>query len=269
MNPVIEEQTKKAIEETTSWYTVAIDVSLASSVCPDWGTGSILKFQERLFVLTCKHVVKEEYKSEQIKFLFRDESEQKGTYFKEDIKNASLMELTNIPKTSAVTLPIVNRFYSDDTDDLVLMEIDPAFELFREYNLYHMQLDTENLPEVDTVVCLMGFPRELIRKTSTDGRGGAFPYFLASRVVEKNVTDDKYDKDRHFLIEYEHNEKSVVINGLSGCGIWTHIFPEQQEIWTTNLRLVGVQTGIYQGSEVLKATRIERVIKRLKEAVDN
>lgn len=262
MNPVIEEQTKKAIEETTSWYTVAIDVSLASSASPDWGTGSILKFQERLFILTCKHVVKEEYKSEQIKFLFRDESEQKGTYFKEDIKNASLMELTNIPETSAVTLDIVDRFYSNDTDDLVLLELDPALKLFREYNIYHMQLDTEILPEVDTVVCLMGFSRELFRKIS-EGHYGFFHCFIASRIVEKNVTDDKYDENRHFLIEYEHKENSVVINGLSGCGIWTHIFPEKQEIWTPNLRLVGVQTGIYQRSEVIKATRIERVIELL------
>ncbi len=95
-------------------------------------------------------------KSEQIKFIFRDDNEQKGTYFKNDIKNTSLMELTKIPKTSAVTLPIIQRFYSDDADDLVLLELDPTLELFKKYNPYHMQLDTEILPEVDTVVCLMG-----------------------------------------------------------------------------------------------------------------
>ena len=89
--------------------------------------------------------------------------------------------------------------------------------------------------------------------------------YLASRVVERNVNDDKYDKDIHSLIEYERSEKSVVINGLSGCGIWRHISTEQLELWSSNLRLVGVQTGIYQRSEVLKATRIERVIELLKE----
>lgn len=58
MIPEIEKQRRIAIPKTVSRYTILIDTSLAAKVNQDWGTGSILKFQERLFILTCKHVVK-------------------------------------------------------------------------------------------------------------------------------------------------------------------------------------------------------------------
>jgi len=80
---VIEEQRRIAIPKTVSRYTILIDVSLASSVHHDWGTGSILKFQERLFILTCKHVVKEEYDSKQISYFFNDGMKNRDSdYFK-------------------------------------------------------------------------------------------------------------------------------------------------------------------------------------------
>ncbi len=68
-------------------------------------------------------------------------------------------------------------------------------------------------------------------------------------------------KKKHFLIGYDYiDNKSVVIpGGMSGCGIWTYIPIKPQEVWTTNLRLLGVQNAIYKDFEVLRATRIERV----------
>ncbi len=203
----IERQRRLAIPKAVSGYTVLIDVSLASGisdenlasgVSPAWGTGSILKFQERLFILTCKHVVKEEYKSEQIKYFFRDEREQTSTDSKDDIKNASLIELqATVPKTYAVTLHNVRRFYSDDKDDLVLIEIDPTLELFKNYNFYHITLNIEVLPKVDTKIYLTGFSRELM-KPRRDGYVSSFSYFLGSRVVEKNVYQN-YDKKKAFF----------------------------------------------------------------------
>jgi hypothetical protein len=237
---------------------------LASAVHPDWGTGSILKFQERIFILTCKHVVKEEYKSEQIKYFFRDEREQTSTDSKDDIKNASLIELqTTVPKTYAVTLLDVRRFYSDDEDDLVLLEINPTLELFKNYNFYHITLNIEVLPKVDTKICLIGFPRELIR-TRRDGSVSSFPYCLGSRVLKKTFNADEYHKKKHFLIEGNIDDKqSINHKGLSGCGIWAYIPIKPQEVWTTNFRLLGVQIGMYKEGKVLKATRIERVIELL------
>ncbi len=263
MIPEIEKQRRIAIPQTVSWYTVLIDVSLASNKAPNWGTGSIVKFKERLFILTCKHVVKEEYDLEQIRYFFGYGMEQKWMDSKDDIKKISMAH-TNVPRTSAVTLPVVQRFYSDDTDDLVLLELDPALEIFRKYDLYDMELGIGISPKIDDEACLMGFSRELIQKATSDRCGCYIPSFLASTVVEKEINDPDYDKKRHFLIEYEKNEKSVDIHGLSGCGIWIHIVPEKQEIWTTNLRLLGVQTGIYEKSEMIIATRIERVFELLK-----
>jgi hypothetical protein len=266
MIPVIEEQTRKAIHEATSWYTVAIDVSLASKGSLAWGTGSILKFQERLFILTCEHVVQREYKDEEIRYLFRDDNELKGHYCVDNVKNASLRELTENPETLAVMLPLVHRFYSDEEDDdLVLLELDPRSELFRRNHFYPIELNIKILPKEDVKICLLGFPTDFMRDERGDGRFGCFPYFLASRVVDKELNRNVYDynKEKHFLIEYEKfGDKIDNLRGISGCGIWT---PSQlpQEVWTANLRLLGVQTGFYEGDEVLKATRIEKVIELL------
>lgn len=189
--------------------------------------------------------------------------EQEWTDSKEELKNTSMARLSKAPRTSGVALPIVQRFYSDDENDLALLELDPKIDLFKEYNLYDMALSVGISPEIDTEACLLGFSRELVKHPTSDSRGCYFPAFIASAVIEKCFSASDYDKERHFLIKYENNENSVDIHGLSGCGIWTHIVPKPDEIWTTNLRLVGVQTGIYIRNEAIKATRIEKVIELL------
>ena len=263
MIPEIEKQRRIAIPKAVSGYTVLVDVSLASSASLDWGTGSIFKFNERLFLLTCKHVVKEDYLLDQIRYFPDDGMEQNWTDSKDDIKNMPMARYTSLPRTSAMILPVIHRSYSDDEDDLVLLELDQTSDLFNEYNFYEMELSVGISPEIDAEACLLGFSRELVRTPTSDSRGCYFPFFLASTITEKDINAFDYDKERHFLIEYENNENSIDIHGLSGCGIWTHIAPKSNEVWTSNLRLVGVQTGIYKKSEVLKATRIEKVIELL------
>ena len=260
----IERQRRIAIPKAVSGYTVLIDISLASGVRSDWGTGSIFKFNERLFILTCKHVVKEGYNLEQIRYFADDGMEQNWTDSKDDIINMPMARYTSLPRTSAVILPVIHRSYSDDEDDLVLLELDQTSDLFNGYNFYDMELSVGISPDIDAEACLLGFSRDLVKTPTSHSRGCYFPYFLASTIItEKNVSIDKYDKERHFLIEYENNESSVDIRGLSGCGIWTHIVPKPDEIWTSNLRLVGVETSINKRNEVIKATRIEKVIELL------
>jgi hypothetical protein len=67
----LEEQAAKAVQEAVAWHTVAVDVSLALKTQPEWGTGSLIKIKERFFIVSCKHVIRPEYKDEDLRFLYR------------------------------------------------------------------------------------------------------------------------------------------------------------------------------------------------------
>ena len=79
----LENQASIAVQEAIAWHTLAIDVSLANKdnpdkSKPDWGTGSLIRIQGRQFVVTCKHVVRPEYKNEDLRFLYRTKNQFKG-----------------------------------------------------------------------------------------------------------------------------------------------------------------------------------------------
>ena len=123
----LEKQARNAVAEAIGYRTVAIDFSRAAKEKDKgWGTGSFVRIGERYCIVTCKHVVKPEYKSEDLRYLYKG-----GEGFrwveKEVITKGSLPQIERtIDKRFPREIPILNRLYSDDSDDLVLLEIGPC-----------------------------------------------------------------------------------------------------------------------------------------------
>ena len=255
----MEENMKQAIAEAVDWHSVVIDVSLASGEGPKWGTGALIKTAGKIFIVACRHVVKPQYKNEDLRFLYRPNS----TLIFENKEEVRKVPFHKIDKAYSRTIPVAKRFYSDETDDLALIELDPSTDGIKDLLFSQVTITNSKTPKVSTQVFLMGFSEELARKVTKHGDRAVFPYFEATKITDKKISSDDFDTKRHFLIDFAINEASVDPHGLSGCGVWSRLPPEKDRVWTANIYLIGIQTGYFKENQVLKATKIERLINLL------
>src|SRR3989338_4780685 len=254
------EHARVGILEAVAKYTILIDVSYASSNYPSWGTGTLFKIKDKLFIGTCKHVVEPDYRTEDIRVIYKSDVPMKWTK-KDEIKKYPLNEvLKKVSITTAQKISIINRFYSDDIDDLALLEIDPSLKNVKGFQFFTLTDSSVKSADIDMQVYLMGFSVELARQVTREGYG-TFPYFEESKVVDANDNLQNFDMQRHFLTDFEATEDSADPHGLSGCAVWTRLPSGKNNLWTPNLRLVGVQHGYYNKRRVLVATRVERLLR--------
>ncbi|MDI6605616.1 MAG: hypothetical protein QME65_00490, partial [Candidatus Omnitrophota bacterium] len=163
------QQARIGIEEAVYWHTVMIDVSLA---CEELaiGTGSLIKISGKPFVLTCEHVVKKYYKDEHLVFLYRTDKAMEQGDIKE-IQESPLFEL--VKKTSKAypkKIPVINKFYSDDSeDDLVLLELNPAAKEIENCRFFEISDKAVLGPKINMPVYIMGSPTALARQIAKKG----------------------------------------------------------------------------------------------------
>jgi hypothetical protein len=260
----LEKHAQIGIQERVSIYTVAIDVSLAAGR-PKWGTGSLIEFNRRFFILTCKHVVLENYKDEGVRIIFNPDRGLQIADNKNEIKQTPVYKLNEkvTGKSFPEEITIINRFYSENADDLVFLEFNPLSKQVKENEFYDLSKLGIIEPEVDKPMYLSGFSAELARRVARYGFG-VFPYFLASQISTKEIDSDDFNPQKSFLIEFERTEDAVDPHGLSGCGVWTRLPSGKDNFWTPNIFLVGVQTGYYEGSQLLVATKANRILGLIK-----
>jgi hypothetical protein len=261
----LEEQAINAIAEAISEFTVAIDVSLAVNE-PRYGSGTLLRIEDRLFILTCQHVVQENYENDDLRIFYKPEGSIKFLN-KDLLKNTPLPILNKIMnKSFSKQIPIINRYYfKSNEDDLVLLELDPASKLIENFRFFGITKESVLSSNSDMPFYLLGFSSELMRFVNKR-EFGIFPCFLGLRLYDKKVENTNYNPDKHFLLEFSLKEDSINPKGFSGCGVWSRLPSGEKRIWTPNLRLVGIQTSFYPESkpiQPLKATKAERIFSLL------
>ena len=258
----LEEQALIAVQEAIGTHTVAIDISLSSKDKPDWCTGSLILAEGRPLIITCKHAVRPDIKKEDLRFLFRSEKSFQWVT-KNQIKKIDIRMLNkNKYKTFPKTIPLTNIIYSNDEDDLALLEVDESWADENINWFLKMDISKAGTPEAGHLVYYMGFSRELSRKATAHGDIGVFPFFGTSTIVTKEMDSTAFNQDSHFLIDFrafETDEYNIDPHGLSRCGVWSRTPSGEGNLWTANIYLIGVQNGYFKKNEVLKATKIERV----------
>ena len=143
----------------------------------------------------------------------------------------------------------------------MLLEVDPSYAEIDSYifsEIKNMEIKT---PEANTSVYFTGFSRDLTRTVTRHGDIGVFPYFEINQIIKRDIQSSDYDPRRYFLIEFRSTDDRVDPHGLSGCGVWSRIPTGPNKLWTTNVYLVGIQHGYFRSSQVLVATRVERMLK--------
>ncbi len=259
----LEKQATHAIRERLSHFTVVVDVSTKD--VPDWGTGSLIKFHNRYFILTCAHVVTPDYPDSELGVLFYPGGTSKYSS-KEKIKAMSLPELLQaIPNRSyRQRLDVVKRIYSEPKDDLVFLELNPESEQVSKNEFYDISERGIKVPDPGQGIYLTGFSQELARDLGKK-RMGALPYFELTVLTSRDIELADFDAQREFLVDYPKDESSVEPKGLSGCGVWVRLPSGKDNVWTPNLYLVGVQKAVYRTNQVLSVTKAEQILKLLGE----
>lgn len=256
-NMDLEEQADIAIQETLSSLTVAIDVS--GQDVPAWGTGSLIKFKGRYFILTCSHVVEEGRKNDEIGVLFPPKGKLK-TAKKTVVQSTSLESLIRFYAGSyRQKIDIIHRYYSQ-ADDLVLLELDSSSDNIKANSFYDLAERGIITPQSDQLIVLAGFSRELARDLGGK-KMGVLPYFLKTALSTKMIETSSFNSETQFLIEHTYDEESAEPQGISGCGVWVRLPSGKNNIWTSNLYLAGVERAVYPKNEVLVVTKADRIME--------
>jgi hypothetical protein len=70
-----------------------------------------------------------------------------------------------------------------------------------------------------------------------------------------------FDAERHFLIPYEHSEKGMRPEGISGAGVWVEA-EKPHVIWTASFKFAGICTSCYRGTveQIVKASAVRKFL---------
>lgn len=202
----------------------------------------------------------------------------------EDIKKPNTIDLSNY---GAQTLNAKFEWLQDVEvkNTLVKTDIDIAIiELSPDYagRLNAEWVSHEKIAEVITIrdpVYVVGFPKEILRSSSVDKRViHPTPFATFGMVTDPPKSEsvlNPIDTNVDFFIHYQElkdekkGEQNPHPKGMSGCGIFTfntfHL--ASGELWTPNIRLLGIQSGLFLGRFIRgkKATLVLPTIEKLHE----
>lgn len=230
----------------------------------EMGTGCAGKWGTHQFVLSARHVIKEEATPSDLRLFWR------AAPF---IERRSDRDLTM--KDIADGIPISDPsavIHRCDWEDLALIALDP--KLAGEYTEF---FDIENSsvdPAVGEVVNCCGYPFDrnvLVGKHMLGNKEertiAIRPEIFSGRVLPQPTEQElkfqitAYDAERHYLVPYEHNLSKHPL-GFSGAAMWWES-DQKQIVWRPNFLFAGVCTCCYKkGSieQVVKASTVRRFI---------
>lgn len=254
----------QAVLEAVAWHTVAIvpekRLELATGVC--------LRFRDEYWVVTAGHAIKA-WGLDRVFFITRPPvtllTAAKGDLVRRFREEGSAHE--------RFRPTIVGYVESDVVEDLILLRLAEP-----EGGIQFHALETAiSSPTVGEQVLIFGLPMETARNAtdavSGEKAGMVFFTFDWLPVVDRSEQDFMdYDPRVHFLVDFpegpDPTDYVTEPHGLSGAGLWRPPRPAPKDrIWNPRtVTLVGIQTGWYSRSRLLKATRIERVVDLLTSA---
>jgi hypothetical protein len=110
----------------------------------------------------------------------------------------------------------------------------------------------------------VGYPSDIARQLH-DNNWVLFSAAEWTEILEPQ-TQPHFDSQLHFLTTYYSAiTDNMHPKGFSGAGMWFH--ETGAPVWHPNLRLAGIVTHFYPATNLLKQTRVERVIEFLRETI--
>jgi hypothetical protein len=246
-----------AIEETVLWHAVGLSLGPNQGI----GTGSLVKWNSRKFVVTARHNFRKpglaDVDPKELGFLLR---------------SAPNVERVSVAEAMARRpLPIEERsmfrfkaIHLSNKEDLAAIEIDESDPRWNQARFFSPAPEM-HCPKKGTV-CIAGFPAGTAVHL---GKGimAVFPR-VEWTSIDPQPRDYKfirgYDTKKNFLVEWVSAIEKLDPHGMSGGIFWRKLPTDPKRIWTsTDIEPVGICLEYVRDRKSLKGIKIERVLEFL------
>lgn len=238
-----------AIEDVARKSTFGIVTGSGEQRWAGLGTGTLVRWDGRLLILTASHVIGDT-RVEDLRFFLPNETTPTPVS-RQDLSTLKGVRASGLRPFTDLN---VGRVFRDDTIDLAAIPVEEgaverspatAFELSDEA--------VEAKPGQSSLV--VGFPRDISRVLQDDSRV-VFPQFDWSLVAESRPTLRDFDDSRHFVASYTPPQSAPDADprGLSGAARWARR-GSTPGVWHPNIDIIGVTITYYRGSQLLKMVR--------------
>jgi hypothetical protein len=253
----------EAILEAVAGHSVGIVAGSGNRAGQELGTGIAISFIGRTFILTADHVIGDTA-TDEIRFFPRPEGL---------LNHANRSQISDLKRIAIEGLDTYLQFdildrVRAEVLDLALLVV-RGEEIEKKTTIHFFDLSQESItPPPGQFTVSFGYPSD-IAKQLEGGNFVAFTSVDASRIID-HETLPSYDPECHFLRNFDLREidPKAEPHGFSGSGVWYRSGPTPDgELWVPRLQLAGLITHHYKVRKVLKAVRVEAVIKLLQAAL--
>lgn len=237
MQTEIDDQIKKAIEDFGFRSSVPIFKAIANDDADHIATGTFINCQDRLFLLTARHIL--------------------------DYCNPADLAIARSPEGSSLkTLGISNIFKPVDDPgvdvDILCIEIkEPEVHTIVRQGWRAVDVSIGKDPELDKDVLLVGYPSATLKKDGMklSGKPTSYRTSVMATAPQSARPPVSAGLDLFLVLDREgvsfSGERfcSSAIGGMSGCAIWQFTEVQNTELWMPDraLRLVGIQASALSG----------------------
>jgi hypothetical protein len=207
------------------------------------GTGTLVSFGEKKFVLTAEHVIKDVDPSE-IRYLVPPPA---------PLKQHSMLDGVppefNLP-SSGDLFPVDGKVLINKTNDLAAIPLRSTALIPKYMRPFPIEICLDKIIN-DSSVLILGFPVDnsaeykgpLPYKGQWNALGVTSEHVVFSEPLQTKFTlHSTFDPERHFLIEYSRVDDGITPYGFSGAAAWCAEMPNSP-IWTAKPYLAGVFTS--------------------------
>lgn len=255
-----------ALQENLGWHVVAVFSQPGSG----HGTGVAIQYNGHYFIATAKHVIQG---GKEFSILSRTEKPLVYVGRKQELDSALFYLRKSVPRNTLKTLQ-VKKMHHDSDADLALLELEPSsIQALSPVSFKIISKLNSVTPPIGTRVFLIGFADEasqFARSRRTGVVAKILNFYSDSPTIVADRDDlSNFSSRYQFLMDYPYVPNDAALpHGLSGCGIWQIFEQDKNSLWSVGEpELVGIQTHWYPDKDLLKAVRIERLMRLIGKAV--
>jgi len=238
------------------------------------GTGVAVRFNGQDYIVTAAHVLKNEPRNEKLLIIGRPDSNLKEVE-KHELPRA-FFDGTHgrINSSTGTHVTITDRLARKELGDIAALKVQNTNATLPHTVFHDLSAQREtDIPEGKPVV-VCGFPGELAlhaqhRMTGQIGVA-VFTYFAWQHIVALPQSSDQldpcnpFDANIDFITDFILENDTCDPKGMSGGGAWTIPKIKEGEVWSPRrTQLLGIQSGFYRRSKLLRLVRVERVLDLL------
>lgn len=251
---------QNALSNISTQYSVAIFTSPIPTSSPQWGSGTLIEIDGKKFILTCRHVIPSLEAARSAKYSIHRFPLAGPVDYRAIKESPDILSVhPSIKMYEFEILPISQvHFPAKENIDLVLIAL--GKNLTNDARFFSLNNTTASTPPPGTEIYLTGYSQDTSAKVRVAGKSGIgiFPYTASGTIQDKTIESSDFDAAKHFLIDYPKDDEDLAApNGMSGAAIWYRLPSGENNLWTANLRIAGIQASYFIKSKMIKAIKIE------------